>query len=443
MVSEKELINKLHEIDVPFRGFNLAVLSQVYCFEMYYKRWGGNGLLNTSKRLSLDTYLKAIAALGRKRKPVNSSWKVLCVNDVYNRSMIQNLRSLYEEFEVPHGEVICDTRLQLHNSLNLFKHIPLGRYFHNLVKFLKQSGAIRRQINEISTLFGIPRFLIFLNMLESVYVVTGVEALGEKLTSLRSIALNSDVHKVSRSWAQWAQSKNIRTYVLQHGTTVLEYGFLPVSADILFTWGALSSHWFEERGTKPERLVEAGTPKMDAISFQGPQPPEGMPRNILLVLNPIGKKAVLEYLKVVRDARLHTDYNLTIKLHPGSQDNREEVAAVFPNGGARIVKEGNIHQFIKETDVVVTTTSTVGNEAIALGKPLVQIEVKDELPLLDYARLGCCFRVAGAGELITLLKTSGAICEKLPLYEGYIEKYFYKLDGQAARRIAQQISKEE
>ncbi len=434
-------VKRYNSYRINFNGFNLLALSQIYVFELSLKRLEGKGVLNQLKKFSLDNYVKAIITFFSKSTNKSKSPRYLFVNDVFNNSMIGNMRAVQKEFDEDFTELIGDKRLVNERSKFIFKYfgpISFIRQVFNIRGFLKQNS---QTIRDLCSEFDVKKHLLLLNIFDSLFVYNCAERFLDAHKDITHILLNTDVHKISKAIVLLAGKRNIKTYVIQHGSTVLEYGYLPVISDYMLTWGKLSNNWFIGRGTDEAKLITTGTPKMDHITnFEIQYSSLKKADNILLILNPIGEKSIREFLRIVKEAKLNINYNLTIKLHPGSIDNRNIVEEYFDKSKTRIYKNENTHQLIYDSDVVITTTSTVGNEAIAFNKSLVQIKLSNINISMDYETYDCSHVIQNAKELESLIGNIDKLESKKASYKQFISDYFYLLDGKSAHRIKKLIA---
>ena len=444
MASPKDSYNqvkKFIEYNIDFNNINLLALSQIYVFELAQKRLDAKGVLNKLKKYSVDNYVKAILAFFSKDPNKSANSKYLFVNDVNNNSMIENMRAVQKKFDEDFIELITDKRLVNKKSKFIFKNFNFLRFARQIFNFGKFVKSNSKTLSDVSKVFKIKKSLLIYNVWDSFFVLNCVEGFLNAHREIDHIILNSDVHKVSRAIVLLARNRNIKTYVIQHGSTVLEYGYLPVISDYIFTWGRLSNNWFLERGTNENKLITTGTPKMDSIKkYKIHKDAIKKVKNILLILNPIGEKNVRDFIRIVKEANLDTNYNLVIKLHPGSTDNRNIVEEFFKNYDNKIYKKENTHKLIYDSDVVITTTSTVGNETIAFYKPLVQVKIANTEPSLDYEKFNCSHVVQDAKELENLIVNVDRLESKKANYQQFISDYFYSLDGKSAERIRKFIA---
>lgn len=443
MALQRDLYNKVKRYNtyrIDYHGINLLALTQIFVFELSLHRLERKGFLNKLKKYSLDNYVKAFISLFSRKGTKLKNSKYLFVNDVYNISMVQNLRAVQKEFDEDIIELIADRRLVSKKSKLIY------RYFRP-VAFIKQMFGVYGLLqNNSSTLnglcsdFKIKRRLLAFGLIDSLFVLNCASNFLKCHEHITKIVLNTDVHKLSKALVFLSRERNINTYVIQHGSTVLEYGYLPVIADYMLTWGKLSNDWFIERDTNKEKLIVLGTPKMDGFVNYGKVEAElNQVKTILLILNPIGDKHVRKLLELIKKARLDIDYSLIIKLHPGSVDNKELVEEFFKEAQVEIIKKANIHELIHQSDVIITTTSTVGTETIVFKKPLVQIKISHASVTMDYEKYNCSHLVTNAKELQSILRDKGQLEARKTNYDKFISDYFYRLDGKSAERISKYI----
>jgi len=354
--------------------------------------------------------------------------------------MSTNMRAVENAMRFAYVEIVCDKRLKTNSSVFLFSYFNIFSYIRQIFIGLRIVWRNFNTIKNIANIFKVKPRLLTLNIFESIFVLNCIERFFRKHNDIKKIILNTDVHKVSRAITLYAQKEDIETFVLQHGATILEYGYLPVTANYMFAWGDLSKTWFVERGTEKEKIIVTGTPKTDfLIKYNKERNVPNKINKVLLIVNPIGISEVISFLNLIYDADIHLNYQLSIKLHPSSNDNRTEVEARFKLANVKIFKEENIHDLINQNDVVITTTSTVGNEAIALRKPLIKIEIDGINNILEYDLFDCSFSIKHSEELSNLLNDKKLLYSKRINYERFIEKYFYKLDGNATNRIIEKL----
>tara|TARA_R110002126_G_scaffold108149_7_gene243973 strand:- start:2008 stop:3333 length:1326 start_codon:yes stop_codon:yes gene_type:complete len=441
MNRNKERVDTFNSYQIDFEGINIVALSQVFVFELSQKRLNSS-FLDFVKRLSIENYAKHFLSLFSKNNNSKKA-KYLFINDIHNASMISNMRTIQEKFDTPFKEIISDKRLISKESKFIYRYESLFIFIKGFPKYFKVLRENKKTILALAKEFKISSSLLYLNLLDSFFVLCAVKSLFETEKDIQKIVLNTDVHKVSRAIVLLAKRSAIKTFVIQHGSTVLEYGYLPVNCDHMITWGELSNKWFLDRNTPVGKLKTLGSPKMDSLQkfTISKTPILKEVQNVLIIVNPIGDEKVNTFLNLIFDSGIHKIFNLTIKLHPSSMDNRDLVENFFSKTKAIILKKENTQKLIYETNVVITTTSTVGNEAIAFYKPLIQIQLDEMDAIMDYEDYNCCHQIKDSNGLCELLKNKELLISKIRNYEDFIEKYFYRLDGKSAVRIKEFVQR--
>jgi len=133
------------------------------------------------------------------------------------------------------------------------------------------------------------------------------------------------------------------------------------------------------------------------------------------------------------------DVNLKIKLHPSSEHYDYLPKTIFKDYSYKIYRFENTHDLIRISDVVISTTSTVGAETIALNKPLIQIKLNDINTKLAYEDYDCCISVNNYIELEQILNKGKDMYSKFGNYDGFISDFFFKLDKNSSKRIKEEI----
>ena len=249
------------------------------------------------------------------------------------------------------------------------------------------------------------------------------------------------MHKTSRTFVFYCKKHKIKNYVLQHGAPVLDYGYLPVYTDKMFNWGKLSFDWFLDKGIKIDKLQITGTPKMDRIVLEKESLENSLESlNILVIMNPIGEGLCRNFLQIIREATKGLKINLSIKLHPSSEHYDHLPKLIFNNYSYKVYRLDNTHELIRKSDVVISTTSTVGAETIALYKPLIQIKLEEINTKLAYEDYDCCISIRNHIELLEILKEKKQLYSKFSNYDKFISDFFYILDGKSSERIKEIIT---
>ena len=138
------------------------------------------------------------------------------------------------------------------------------------------------------------------------------------------------------------------------------------------------------------------------------------------------------------------DYELIIKLHPGdlSFEFYKDMVEKFHIKNCKIMKDGDLYELIKWSELVISVHSTVVVEAALMNKPSICILLSKYNDNGGFVKDGISFGVKDENELLAyMIKIN---IEKMPLnlnMQNYINENFYMLDGKVTKRIVNIIEK--
>jgi UDP-N-acetylglucosamine 2-epimerase len=141
------------------------------------------------------------------------------------------------------------------------------------------------------------------------------------------------------------------------------------------------------------------------------------------------------------DATLH----FVIKLHPNESDIAfyERIRDRVGARNVTVIKELDTPQLLFDADVVVTTISTTGEEAIFLGKPLVVVNLTNEPDFMPYVGSPAAITVRERSQLEPALREALTDSDsQARLREGrkaYVAEHFLSDDGNSSVRCAELI----
>jgi hypothetical protein len=240
----------------------------------------------------------------------------------------------------------------------------------------------------------------------------------------------------------------------------LPYGS-PISTDWLAVEGEVARENLTKRGTSSNKLVVTGQPRFDFLASLDAESRQAQVRNAL-DLDPEGKTILVVsqyagiYFRATDKRRIFKaiyealaripDLQVIVKLHPDEADGSIERELAEQAGLSRclVVETGDIMDYLLASDLVIVFFSTVGHEAILLGKPLIQIPVGNgEGTIIPFTEEGGALDGANLENLEELVRA--ALFDSLvrqELREGrqaYIDRHVHALDGRAAERVAELV----
>jgi hypothetical protein len=213
-----------------------------------------------------------------------------------------------------------------------------------------------------------------------------------------------DVHRVScvlvgttedllsRSLVMAAGARGIPSICLQHGLIMGEEAYMPVFATCMAVYGRTELAWYLARGVARERIAVTGHPRHDLLRVRASRSrgevleeaglDPGTP-TALVATQPSG--GADRWLPFVR--RL-TGYGMQVIVKPHPLEIGRGTAGEYGHAfrllpGVRvIVRHAETADLLAAADAVAVQSSTVGLEALLLGKPLFVL--RDRQPDRDY-----------------------------------------------------------
>ena len=149
-------------------------------------------------------------------------------------------------------------------------------------------------------------------------------------------------------------------------------------------------------------------------------------------------KAVFETKQNIKNA------TLIIKQHPREGEKYTKMIEEYLNKNkidtVIMPKSSDTYEQLFVCDVMITKNSTTAMEAIVLDKPVVVLNLGGEPDAVDYVEQGVALGVYKEEDLKPaiekLLKDDTDLAKNR---KGYIEKYLYKIDGEATERVVNLI----
>lgn len=218
-------------------------------------------------------------------------------------------------------------------------------------------------------------------------------------------------------------------------------------ADLTLVWGEYWREFLVSKGNFPaESVIISGQIRTDIIPKLLSHPDElknefGVKKPIAVfasqpIPDPFARrKAATDVFKAFSEL---PGYELFVKLHPAERNSVNYYREIAENEGCtdyRIVYNVDLYSLLAASSLVITCYSTVGTEAIYFGKPLIILDPMRE-DLLGYHKAGVAWQASNSDDLTDL--ALGILSHRLEpdmvAYRKFIEKYSYRIDGQATDR---------
>lgn len=292
-----------------------------------------------------------------------------------------------------------------------------------------------------------------------VKVVRYIEAIKSLIRTERinMIIAFTDVLEFEKTAVVIGNSMGLPTLVLQHGVTGGDIGYVPLTADRMAVWGRISKDWMIRRDTNPDRLFVTGCPKFDLLPQSSVAKEEFrrklklIPDKNLIVLatEPFGGDTSIEkeeepemLFRIVLEAmREFPEIQFVIKPHPSEDVRFYKAIAKEMKAKVRVTKNVNLYELLSACDILMTGTSTVGLEAMMLGKPVIFMNLTGRSDPVPYAESGAAIGVYKPKEIApairSILEDPQANKNLETHRKKFLPEYVYiKSNGKASKRVA-------
>ena len=148
----------------------------------------------------------------------------------------------------------------------------------------------------------------------------------------------------------------------------------------------------------------------------------------------------IQNFEVVLEAMQHLDATtLVIKQHPGEGRKHTEMIkhflAEYDVSAILTPGDSDLHEQLCACDLMISKDSTTIIEAVALGKPVVILNLSGDA-VQDYVKEGIAVEVSGQGKLASVIRKLLADDTRLAKNRrSFVGKYLYKIDGKATDRV--------
>jgi hypothetical protein len=209
-------------------------------------------------------------------------------------------------------------------------------------------------------------------------------------------------------------------------------------------YGALKAEALIAHGKPRENIFVTGSPLFDDMTRKT-IPAQPRCRTILyahqILCDDIAAEAA--WWRAIVQASQKVGAKLIFKMHPRatlSAAQIRELAGIDHDSSVELRREGDIQDMVSEADALVTACSTSAYRALVEGVPVVILEGLPAFERLDLVDHGAALPVYATAELADVLdKVLNNPQARLSLQRGVdvaIEQHLYRIDGQAARRVA-------
>ena len=248
-----------------------------------------------------------------------------------------------------------------------------------------------------------------------------------------------------------SKSLGVPTLMVQHGIVADHPIYGPICSDKMAVFGHAFKDALVKRGVNPDDIVVTGQPRFDVLVNT-----KYDKKWIYEKLNLNGEKGLIVFASTdlpddekeltVRELcaamKQFPDKQLVIKPHP-SDDDAMFVDLLCKFKSDAIVVHDYLYELLSACDLLITTWSTVGLEAMILDKPIIVINLMNRPDMTSYVERGAAIEVnmpnALSGIIGQILYDGDTIQRIKEGRNKYILDYTYRSDGKASERVAKLI----
>ncbi len=295
--------------------------------------------------------------------------------------------------------------------------------------------------------------------------IEGAEFLIRQLKP-QMLVVPEDLSPVSRATCRVFRRHGVPVLVVLQGAVSVDVGgfhVMPREAQRIAVWGDLIRDWHIKRGKPAVSQVVTGNPGFDLIAA-GHHPNEREVRRrlrlreadrIILVATEwftgISSGATIEdeerFIRLIlRALARFPRFEVVVKLHPNYQAAYERlVRTVAEEEGVDVViAKEDLWDLLAMSEVVIVSNSTVGIEAMILGRPVVVVHTYEGVEEIPYVAAGAAL---GAGRLEEIVSAVAASLSPeggertTEARESFVYDYAHLQDGRASERMARVVER--
>jgi len=247
--------------------------------------------------------------------------------------------------------------------------------------------------------------------------------------------MGSDSHKLARITSLLGKTRNFKTMAIQHGAPILPHAYVPVYADWLAIWSVGIKEWFLHNGVSNDKLLITGNPRYDKLRRQVKC--HNSKKKIVLLTNPMGTHVNITILELLLPALSFYKLDFVIKTHPSEPvTDYNFYFNKLTDVNCFVEHNKTIDQIINKDDIVITTNSTAGIEALILGGILHIIKVDGVPNSIPYSDYNIANEITTSDDAITKIGNSiNSPDEYTNKADVFLKFYAGELDGNSTKRL--------
>jgi hypothetical protein len=377
-------------------------------------------------------------------KHITNEYEVLLISigdgsNLYSKINYSNLRNYVDK----HSYMSFQKYGKIFSSH--WNHLKKDRNFKDTLSF--------KGINLWSVVQNLFLFYYNVRFQEIVFLIEIVNNI-IKIEKPDLIILFDDVGVFGKTIANVCKTKKIPCLTLQHGT----FGDLPIQgvvSDKFAAYGNFSKKILEKNGVDPKKIVVTGNPKFDIILNKKYSKKDfykkfKIPKDNKLIVFATSFFRGEFYENIVSSlfncVKKFDKVKLLIKQQPSEETVTPYMVLAKKIGiDVIIVQKYDLFEILYASDVLITTSSTVGLEAMVFNKPVVNIHLANSEEPIPYSKSKAAIGVSNLLDLNSAIHNALHNRKFLKKLESNRKKFLYehafKLDGNSTQRILLLIKK--
>lgn len=292
--------------------------------------------------------------------------------------------------------------------------------------------------------------------------IEGAESLIRQLKP-QMLVVPEDLSPIRRATCRVFRQHGLPVLVVLEGAVSVDVGgfhVMPREAQRIAVWGDLIRDWHIKRGKPAGSQVVTGNPGFDLIA-SGHHPDEREVRRrlrlreaggIILVATEwftgVSSGATIEdeerfFRHTLRALVQFPGFEVVVKLHPNYQATYERIVRTIAveEGVDVVIAKEHLWDLLAVSDVVIVSNSTVGIEAMILGKPVVLVHTYEGVEEIPYVSSGAALGARRVEEIVSAVAASlspegeGRTAEA----RSFVHDFASLQDGRAFERVARVV----
>jgi len=266
------------------------------------------------------------------------------------------------------------------------------------------------------------------------------------------LVVMNELNVLGRATVLVARSQGVPSLHLQHGIMAEWMLWRKLHADHIAVWGEADRRRLILAGVPSERITVTGNPHFDRLTQRiSPETVRALlaslglqaDRPIILVTTQHDslEASRRQLSAVIQAATAFPEHQIVVKLHPAERfEPYRRMLRELRAPHVHLTRDVDLFALLEASAVLITRFSTTGLEAMLKKKPVITLNFSGQPDKLPYAESGAALGVHHPAQLLPALQAAlenpAAVAEMQRHQERFVKEYAFRIDGQAAQRIA-------